>query len=907
MTPKEIQILLILSNGNEAAEFRSALTSQDSCVRIVDAAADGRSALHKLEHSKYDLCLLDEWLPDMEGTELLMRMRANGADLPVIVVTEKASDVPGSKWLEEGAKAVMARETMNREILNVMVHYVMELDGNERLRKHAEQNFQREQTRNLHLLSAISSILISVRSDGIVTHWNSVAEKTFGIFPGEVLNNPFESCRVEWDFERIGQGIKECMSSGRQIKLDDLWYGRPRGGVGLLGFTINPLTLATDGMEEVILLGADVTERRKASEKMRTHALHLEIANSRIKKEKAKDEAILESIGEGLVAADEKGRIILVNRQAEIMFGKKAQDMMGKSLSEAIPVQNERGHKVADKALPSSLAVKTGKKTMVKANYVRIDGTILPLHISVSPVILDKKITGVIGIFTDITQEKELDKVKTEFISTVSHELRTPLTSIREGVAQVYEEILGPVNGDQKEFLEIALEEVDRLAAIINDLLDISKIEAGKITMRKSWINFNEFINEIIFAYRPVIKNKGLELSAVLPDKTVEVFCDPDKLKQVVTNLLTNAHKFTDTGGKITLEVEDRAKDILISVNDTGRGIGRDDIPRLFDKFIQIGRTAGPGIKGTGLGLSICKNLIELHEGEIWVDSVLSRGSSFRFTLPKLKKDKAAMENIDQELEQVGSVKGGTEKAAKESSRLSIIVLQLIRNSSRIKKGAAGGVLKNFLKELNRKFSDGSADAFLNGSDECIVIMPHADKEAAAKLGDQLKERLSTALQNSQTQFKISLGISSYPEDADTSEFLLNKARVRMTAVEDGSERRVNIRKNIERSLTLKGDKGKIFEANSVDISEGGLRLSGNCPFDTGTITEIWLDLPKKYGPFQCKAVVMWQRQGAPGVYMLGLKFIGMSDSARQKIRKFIAAEMGSISRLDNQEYRKSA
>lgn len=898
MKQKETQILLILSGEEEAAKFREALDRpQDGSLRLVDIASDGRGALLKLERSKYDICLLDEWLPDMDSLELLRSFQAGDMATPVVFLVENEDDPSGPRALEEGARATFAKNTMTPELLHTVLSYVMKLDRNEKRLKQAEEGFLREQIRNKHLLEAVSSILIGVRGDGIVTHWNSVAEKTFDLPAELVLKNPLDSCRIEWDFNRLREGIGECLKTGRQVRLDDLWYAKKGGETGLLGFTINPLSSAPDGIDEVILLGADVTERRRASEKMRVHAKNLELANSRIEKEKAKDEAILESIGEGLIATDDKGRIILANRQAEVMFDMKAQEITGKLITDILSIQDERGQKIADKARPTVAALKTGRKTMMKAVYVRPDHSLLPLHISVSPVILERKIIGAIGIFRDITQEKEIERAKTDFISTVSHELRTPLTSIREGVAQVYEGILGPINGDQKEFLEIALEEVDRLAAIINDLLDISKIEAGKVALRKTWIVLTDLIKEIMFNYQPVMKNKGLILESYVPDHAVEIFCDPDKIKQIITNLLTNAHKFTEPGGRVDIEVSEKATEVVITVSDTGRGISKENVPKLFDKFVQIGRTAGPGIKGTGLGLAISKNLVEMHGGEIWVDSQVNKGSSFHFSLPKLKRDMVAKENIEHGLKNLG----------KDGPGLSVLVLKLLRGSAKTKKNVSAETLKIFLKELDRRFIDGSGDAFLNGSDECIIILPLIDKKTAGEIGEEFKLRLAALLDARHEPQKVNLGISTFPEDADTSELLLRKARVRMTAIDDELERRSSIRKNFEKSLTLKGDMGKTFEAQSVDISEGGVRLYGSCSFEVGTKTELWLELPKNHGLIHSKAVVVWQRQGAQGTYMLGLKFLGISDAARRKIRKFIASEAGTSSAGGPEEFRKSA
>jgi signal transduction histidine kinase len=228
----------------------------------------------------------------------------------------------------------------------------------------------------------------------------------------------------------------------------------------------------------------------------------------------------------------------------------------------------------------------------------------------------------------------KLDDLKSEFINTVSHELRTPLTTIREVVAQILEGILGQTTPEQREFLSICLEDVDRLKRIIDNLLDIAKLEAGGFKLKKEEVDIIDLAKGVIAIFSPKATSMNLEIKGDFPSEKAIGYADKDRIIQVFTNLVGNALKFCDKG-YILISVVDKPEHIECCVYDTGKGISEDDLPKIFSKFQQFNRADGPGEKGTGLGLSISKSIIELHNGKIWVESKLNEWTKFTFTLPK--------------------------------------------------------------------------------------------------------------------------------------------------------------------------------------------------------------------------------------------------------------------------------
>jgi len=229
---------------------------------------------------------------------------------------------------------------------------------------------------------------------------------------------------------------------------------------------------------------------------------------------------------------------------------------------------------------------------------------------------------------------KKLDQLKSDFVSMASHELRTPMSIIREGVAQVLEGIHGEITENQKISLSASLTSIDRLTRIIDNLLDISKIESGKTELKKERFDLVSLVRNVSMSFEPATQNKNLELKKNFPPEKIEIYADKEKILQVLVNLLSNAIKFTDKG-YIKVSVLERQDMVECSVADTGIGISEEDLPKIFNKFQQFVRIPSPGEKGTGLGLALSKGIIDSHDGRIWVESKFGQGSKFTLALAK--------------------------------------------------------------------------------------------------------------------------------------------------------------------------------------------------------------------------------------------------------------------------------
>ena len=232
---------------------------------------------------------------------------------------------------------------------------------------------------------------------------------------------------------------------------------------------------------------------------------------------------------------------------------------------------------------------------------------------------------------------KELDHLKSDFVSNVSHELRTPLTAIKGAVDLLLREVPGPLNENQTHYLSRVRSNTQHLAGLINDLLDLSKIEEGKIQLDAGRVSLGGLVHEVMETVKPMAAEKSVLLEVDVPEPSVLVWADRDKVTQVLMNLIGNAIKFTPPDGRIGVSTaNDRGGWVRVSICDAGPGIPATEQQKIFEKFYQVTQDGGPKPKGTGLGLAISKSIVELHGGKIWVESEEGRGSTFSFTLPLL-------------------------------------------------------------------------------------------------------------------------------------------------------------------------------------------------------------------------------------------------------------------------------
>ena len=362
-------------------------------------------------------------------------------------------------------------------------------------------------------------------------------------------------------------------------------------------------------------------------------------------------------------------------------------------------------------------------------------------------------------------ERMRLKQVKDEFVGMVSHELRTPMTSIREVISQTLDGILGETTSEQREFLSMALSDVDRLSRMIDDLLDISKLDAGKMKMKIEMCEMVALVLTIISSFVPQAKARGLEMKGSFSKEKIKAYVDKDRITQVFSNLIGNAVKFTQKG-HIEISLADREDAIECSVSDTGPGIAKKDLPQLFDKFQQFGHPVNGEEKGTGLGLAISKGIVELHKGKIWVESEVNVGTKFTFVLPKFTGKELISE--------------GLKKAIKEGQALSVLIFD-IKNfeavQQKIGEEKAGFVVRTFWELIRDNLRRDGDNLGVEDLHTILSILPGTEKKKATLALERMRSVIRDYLFKEGLKEEVDLSgeVVAYPDDGETEEELLSK------------------------------------------------------------------------------------------------------------------------------------
>lgn len=345
---------------------------------------------------------------------------------------------------------------------------------------------------------------------------------------------------------------------------------------------------------------------------------------SEITEEKNKIQAIIEGMAEGVIALDKKGRVVLLNPAAEAMFHLPGAELLGNPFLQV--VRNYQLAQSFQEALERGEVVNRKVELVIPAARV--------LRVEITPLKNERsEVQGVVGVLHDISELTKVERMRTDFIANVSHELRTPLTSIKGFVETLLEGAMEDPASCRR-FLEIINSESNRLAQLINDLLSLSEIESKRKPFIWEEFSFVELIRETLNIFNIPLQKKGLHLRLIMPEDLPQIVADRGKIGQVLINLIDNAVKYTPGGQTVTISAWQERESMVVCVADTGTGIPKEALPRLFERFYRVDTARSREMGGTGLGLAIVKHIIDAHGGKVWVTSELGQGSSFYFSLP---------------------------------------------------------------------------------------------------------------------------------------------------------------------------------------------------------------------------------------------------------------------------------
>lgn len=646
--------VLQIENDAADAELCQAELQRAGFAVAADVVQTFEEFRQRIGSEPYGVILADYNLPGWKGTEALDYLRQERRDIPFILVTGAMGEEAAVECIKNGAADYVLKGGLAR--LPIAVRTALKEKALRQERARAEAALSDSELRYRRLFEAAQDGILILRGDtGEITDVNpflmELLASSRDVFIGKHL----------WDIglfrnEAASMAAFRELQEKRYVRYEDLLLEKSDGREIEVEFVSN--VYRVDGREVIQCNVRDVTERKRAEEEIRRlneeleqrvveRTAQLEASNQKLEGEirerrwaedalerlRRENELILNSAGDGIWRVDAEGKCTFANPAAARMVGWDTGELLGKRLHDLLHHSRPDGSPFPIEECPLYRGRMEGTLCIRSDDvFWRKDGTNFTVDYISTPLREGDKVAGAVLTFRDVTERREVEKMKDEFISVVSHELRTPLTSIRGALGLLAGGQLAAQPEKAQHIFDIAVSNTDRLVRLINDILDIERMQSGRSTLARVACEPTNLMALAADAMQGLAESAGVMLSvSAVPG---QLLADPDRIIQTFTNLLGNAIKFSPRGGRVCLEAARQGDMVLFRVTDQGPGIPHDKLESIFGRFAQVDASDSRRKGGTGLGLFICRNIVEQHGGRIWAESVPGKGSTFYFTLP---------------------------------------------------------------------------------------------------------------------------------------------------------------------------------------------------------------------------------------------------------------------------------
>jgi PAS domain S-box-containing protein len=650
-----LNILLVEDNPGDIRLLQEILREVGTTQYQITPAMTLAAAIDRLSIAApepFDIILLDLSLPDSLGMASFLSLRRQAPQIPIVVLTGLDDEMLALSAMQQGAQDYLIKGQVDRHLLRRSIRYAIERERTETALRQAKIELEQrviERTRDLQQINhqlelelrerqrAEVALLISrsrfagileIASDAIIaidalqtiTLFNQGAEQIFGYSAGEAIGRSLDLLlpqRFAASYRQHIQAFGVDPDPSRQMGTRRQVVGTRRDGSEFPAeASISYLNLGQEQVYTIIL--RDVTEQQRTENDLRDalQKLNFHFENSPL----------------ATIEWDREFRVVRWSAAAEKIFGWSSAEVFGKSPNEwkfIVPEDIERIERVMNRLI----AGVEQQNLTTNRNYHQ-NGKVLDCEWYNSVLLDDSgQMESVFSLALDVTERHQVERMKNEFISIVSHELRTPLTSIYGSLSMLTSGLLDPQSAKGKRLLTIAVDSTDRLMRLVNDILDVERIESGTVKMVKAVWMVSELMEKAIDVVQPLADQAGIHLS--VSNLGGQVWVDADRLIQTFTNLLSNAIKFSPPGSTVWFTSTKQAGRMLFQVRDRGRGIPPEKLELIFERFQQVDASDSRNNEGTGLGLAICRTIVQQHGGQIWVESVVGEGSTFSFSLPR--------------------------------------------------------------------------------------------------------------------------------------------------------------------------------------------------------------------------------------------------------------------------------